>query len=302
MIRQSSFFVTLLLGTALFACPDVSFGKDADKSQKTGLSGNMAINLPGVDLPAYQAPESYSVDLVMQYADGEMVLKRFIDKGRVRTEINASGENFIMIEMNDEKGTMYTLMPEQKRATKTSLAMMEEMAGKQAESAAEAEPVVPETKIEDLGDEEMDGQAVKKLRMTSTEGVALGWFNRETGAPVRLESTVDGKETAMNWTNYTVAPQPEKLFQIPSDYEVTDMEQAMAQMKGMGMGSMAGNLAGGMAGGMAQNFGQSMGSSLGASLGGALGGPVGAIAGQYIGGKVGGMIGKKAASAVLPGQ
>jgi hypothetical protein len=292
-------------------------------SQGAGSDGVTAVTWPGIDLPAYKAPDAYSVDLVIDSPEGRMVMKQSVDKGRTRTDLNADGHDMVMIETGDEKGTMLMLMPEEKRAIKTSSAMMpgmaEQMAGKKAEEEAETAP--PDMKIEDLGDEALDGRMVKKLRMSFDEGSALGWFDKTTGAPLRLESTVDGKKTAMEWKNYTVEPQPENLFEVPKSYELMDMEQMMSQAKGMGgnmsgmmgagglmgvgaggMAGMAGGMAGNMASGMAQNFGQSMGGSLGATLGGALGGPIGSIAGQYIGGKIGRMIGKKVAKAVIPGQ
>jgi hypothetical protein len=208
----------------------------------------------------------------------------------------------VMIELGDEKGTTYLLSPKEKRAMKQTRAATEAMAPKKAAAGAEAAvPAAARVKVEDLGDETADGKPCRKLRMTVPEGSTLGWFEKASGAPVRMEGNVNGETTVLEWKNYKVAPQPAALFEVPKGYELTDMDEMMQKMKGMGgMGGMGGMM-GGMAGGMAQGMGQSMGASMGASLGGALGGPLGAMAGQYLGGKVGGMIGKKAASAVTPG-
>ena len=42
-------------------------------------------------------------------------MHRSVDKGRVRTDIDTDGERVAMIELGDEKGTSYTLMPKDKR-------------------------------------------------------------------------------------------------------------------------------------------------------------------------------------------
>jgi hypothetical protein len=246
-----------------------------------------------------------------------MVMKRFIDQGRIRTEMAGAGMDVVMIEMGDAKGTSLTLMPNEKRAFKQSREALESMVGEKTKQqvkegeAEEADAPPPDVKVEDLGDEMLDGKAVKKLRITVPEGASIGWFDKATGAPVRMEGVVGGETAVIEWKDYKVAPQPAKLFEAPKDYELTDMDEMMSKMKGMGgMGGMKGMMGGmggvggmnRMMGGMGQNMGQSMGGSLGASLGGSLGGPLGAVAGKYLGGKVGGMIGKKTAEAVTPGK
>jgi len=173
------------------------------------------------------------------------------------------------------------------------------------ESTATAAPP-PEIQAEDLGDETLEGRAVKKVRMTYGKDAqdVMGWFDKATGAPVRMESLVDGKKAIIEWKNRKVEAQPAELFAVPKGYEVTDMDEMMKKMGSMGggglpMGGMGvGSMAKGMAGGMAQGMAQGFGANLGATLGASIGGPLGGIAGQFIGGKIGGMIGKKAANAI----
>jgi hypothetical protein len=242
-------------------------------------------------------------------------MKRTIDGNRIRTEMKAEGQDMVMIEMGDEKETMYMLMPGEKRAIKQSrqamAAMVPEDAKKQGKEVAETPADV---KVDDLGEETIEGRVVKKMRFAVQGGQVLGWFDKASGAPLRMESDASGHKSSMEWRNFSPGPQPAKLFEVPKGYEVMDMDEMMAQMKSMqgkpGMGAMMGGMGGGMgggamgmakgyAGGMAQNFGSSMGGGFGASLGGALGGPLGAVAGQYIGGKIGGMVAKKATDTVL---
>ena len=304
-------------------------------SMGSGTSG--FLKAAGIDLPDYVEPPAYSVDLVIHSSEtADMVLKRFVDGGRIRTDISAQGQDISMIEMGDEKGTSYTVMPKQKMAIKQSREAMSEfsesVAKKQPQSKQETTPT-PEAnvKVEDLGDETLNGHAARKLRMSSKDGSALAWFDKATGAPLKMESTNDGKTSSIEWRDMKVGAQSPKIYDVPKGFEVTDMDEMMAKMKGMrasgggalggmagmaGMGCMAGlpgmgNIPGmagmggglnGMAGGMGANFGSQMGGQLGSTLGASLGGPLGAIAGHYIGGKIGGMIGRKAAQAIVPGN
>lgn len=281
-------------------------------------------SIGSIGLPHYVPPDAYRVDLVIRSPEGNMVMKRSIDHGRIRTEMNMAGTAVVMIELGDTRGTSLTLMPEEKRAIRQSREGMSAVVGDEVEAqigeshhAAELAP--PDARIEPLGEETLGGRVVKKLRMSMPEGSSLGWFDKVTGAPVRMEATVDGKTSAIEWKDWKVGPQPAKLFEAPKDYELMDMDEMMSNMKEMGGSSALKELIGGMGGpggmpglpggglngmmgGMGQNLGGRLGGSLGGSLGGALGGPLGAMAGQYLGGKVGGMIGRKAATAVTPGK
>jgi len=280
--------------------------------QKEGGKPQKSVKQSGfeaIGLPHYVAPEAFREDLVIQNEGKAITMKRFVDHGRSRTEMTSDGQSFVMMEMGDEKGTSYIVMPDEKRAMKQSSQGMSKAskevadATKKAKEAKSAPP--PDIQAEDLGEETLDGHAVKKVRMKYGKDAqeVMGWFDRQTGAPVRMESSVDGKKSVIEWKNRKVEPQPAELFAVPKGYEVTDMDEMMKKMGsmgggmpmgGMGVGSMAKGMAGGMVQGMGQNFGASLGSTLGASIGG----PLGGIAGQFIGGKIGGMIGKKAANAI----
>ncbi len=312
-MRISALLVVALGAVAMFPATTL-----AGEPKAVGAKANTG-GLASIDLPHYVAPDAYSVDLVIQSPKANMVMKRFIDHGRIRTEMNASGMDVVMIEMGDARGTSLTLMPKEKRAIKQSREGMASQMGDQAKAGvkgAESEgapQAPPDMRVEDLGDETLDGKPVKKVRISQPEGSSLGWFDKVTGAPVRMEGTVDGETAVIEWKDYKVAPQPAKLFEAPKEYDLTDMDEMLSKMKDMGgPGAMKGMMGGmpgmggmgvkGMMGGMGQSLGGNLGGSLGGTLGGALGGPLGALAGQYLGGKVGGMIGRKAVAAVTPGN
>jgi len=242
-------------------------------------------------MPHYAPPAAYSEDLVITASGQTMTMKRFVNGTKVRTDMNAQGQDFSMIELGDADGTMYNILPKDKRAIKmTARGMMGEMHAEASDSTGE-ETTPPGYKVEYLGEETLDGRSTKKFRMSTSDGSALGWFDANTGQPVRMEGQSDGKPAVMEWKNFKAAPQPAALFQVPKGYEVVDMDAMRAQMKGMpGMSGMMKNMAGGMMGGMGQ--------TMGTPLGGAIGGPLGAMAGGYLGGQIGNSLGHKAADKV----
>ena len=295
----------LLTGSALPAAPaEPQGGAPPAPLAKAAPAGSDSMGLP-----RYLEPPAYSVRLVIESDQAKgMVMHRFVDAGRIRTEITGGPQDLTMIEMGDEKGTSIILSPKEKKAIKQSLELMKELPGGMGKKMAEAKvsrdtvPHAPSMEVEDLGEETRDGKLVKKLQITTPDGTALGWFDKSTGAPVRIETTVDGKPSAIEWKDYKVGPQPAKLFEPPKDYEVLDLAEQMAQMKSMAGAAGMGSALNGMMGKMGEEYGHGMGASLGASLGGAFGGPLGAIAGEYLGGRIGGAIGRKTAQAITPGK
>jgi hypothetical protein len=297
--------VALALGIGLLHVAVASAGKPGTAAPPGGGAGpGPGITAAGsfAGLPRYVPPASFREDMVVQSEGKTIVMKRAYDGTKIRTEMNVEGKGLVMIELGDEKGSSYILMPDDKRAMKQSRAAMQEQVESMGKAGAvEDTAATPSTdvKVEDLGDDTVNGVTATKVRMTSPEGTALGWFDKTTGAPLRMEGEVDGKKSIVEWKDRKVEPQPAALFEIPKGYEVTDLDEQMAQMRQMS--SMAGSMkgmTGGMLGGMAEGMGQNMGAGFGSALGGAMGGPLGAMAGQYIGGKVGRMVGHKAAGAV----
>jgi hypothetical protein len=277
-----------------------------------GLLGGMTMGGP----PQWTPPDQYSVDLVMTNEGKSFTMKRFISGGKTRSEMSAEGREMIMLERPEDGGAIYNIMPSEKMAMKMTPGGFAEDAPKEDAKVEKAADV----KIESLGKEQLDGRAALKYRMTADKHTALGWFEESTGAPIRMEA----EGAVIEWKNFKPGPIPAKMFEVPKDYQVTDMDEMMKQMKSMrgaglgagaamsgavpgamsamrpGMGGMGGGLSG-MAGNYGSQMGSNMGQQFGSGVGAAFGGPLGAMAGGYIGGKVGGWLGRKTADAVTPG-
>jgi outer membrane lipoprotein-sorting protein len=240
-------------------------------------------------------PSSFSVEMVVQKDGQSFTIKRTVDGGKSRMDMSGQGHDMSMIQLDDDKRTMYTVSPERKMVIKQSMAaQMERMGKKGGNSAAEAAPkpdaqaesaADASNNIEYLGKETLDGKETEKYKVDYADGSGTMWLDAQTNYPLRMES----QGATVEFKNYRFGPQPAGTFQPPAGWEVKDFDAMMAGMPKNMMGGMASNMAGQMGGGL--------GGSLGSSLGGALGGPLGAMAGQFVGQKIGQSLGHKVAGA-----
>jgi hypothetical protein len=248
----------------------------------------------------------------MEYVqDGDRVtVRRFVSGTRSRMETKYDGQTFVNIQLGDAAGTMYVLMPEQKRAMKMSLSAMQGTTTSETDSGADTgtgalPTAAADPSMELVGTETVNGRPARKYRVDMPDADGFVWLDADREVPLRMEA--GGQVFDMK--NYDFAPVPEELFQVPKEYEVTDLDQMMEQMKksvstsGMAARGVAG-AAGARLGGAA---GSQFGATAGAAIGGALGGPIGAMIGSFLGGSFGKKAGSKvggaaagAAAGVIP--
>ena len=242
-------------------------------------------------------PAAFSVEMHMKDENGkDFVMTRTVDGDNNRMDMAMDGHKMTVISLGDAAKTTYMVDDEHKMVMKMSAAKQMEEARKHQKKTDEeppAEAQQPQGQIEALGHEKVNDRLANKFKVNyGDQGDGLMWMDAENNLPIRMES--QGK--TIDFTNYQFGPQPAEKFAPPKGYEVQDMDEMMAKMRGMGgMGGMAKGMAGGMIGGMAGN----MGGGLGSALGGALGGPIGSMVGQYVGSKIGQKLGNKAANAVV---
>lgn len=252
---------------------------------------------PGVSLPPYQEPPSYSETLVITSKGSQLEMRRFVDHGSIRTELSTAAGDMVMIELGDEHGTSYMLMPAEKMAIKQLQPRDASPAAASPERVGDgaSAPVPAGVRLEDLGTDRLGAVAAKKLRITAPEGVMLAWFDAASGAPLRMETKVGGEEGTLAWKDRKVGPQPPSLFHVPEGYQLIDMPE----MSAAGMVANAGlRMAADQASGALRGLGSNLGEGVGGSLGMALGGPLGGLVGRYVGGKVGGMLADQVSSTV----
>lgn len=197
-------------------------------------------------------------------------LKRFVDNGNTRMEIEAEGQQLVLIERPD-RGLTYMVMPEDPQFGKRYL----EDKVQDGESGQVAPPPSKETLV---GPEKVDGRPCMKYRIESEGQQAFLWTDAATRAPVRLQGKIDGSDALIEWKNYRAGAQRADLFEPPAGYERFRMPDVSKMM-----GSMGVNMGMGMLGGMGMNMASQAGSKVGTTVGTAVGGPVGGIIGGWIG-------------------
>jgi hypothetical protein len=226
----------------------------------------------------------FRVDMHVEQNGERLVMRRYVDGARSRMEIDADGEQFVVIEVGDANRTTYTLMPSIKRAMKSSLPPP-------AARSSEAGPLEsePDGVMELVGTEAIGGRAIEKYRVGMPESDGFVWIDPANQLPVRMEA--GGSRVEMR--NYDFSRLPAELFDVPKGYEIVDMNQ---MMKHFGPGRL---IAGGAAGSVGGHVGGEIAGNIGAGIGGAFGGPVGAMVGRYLGQRVGRQVGQKAGSAAV---
>ena len=219
---------------------------------------------------AWKEPAQYSVEWIMTFNGETKRLKRFVDGGKTRMEIEAEGQQLVLIERPD-RGLTYMVMPEDPQFGKRYMEdkFREEEPG---------QPPPPSPKERLVGSEKVDGRPCMKYRIESEGQQAFLWTDAKTHAPVRLQGKVDGSDALIEWKNYRVGAQKADLFEPPAGYERFRMPDVSKMM-----GSMGVNMGMGMLGGMGMNMASQAGSKVGTTVGTAVGGPVGGIIGGWVG-------------------
>lgn len=224
-------------------------------------------------LPMWKAPPAYSVDLVMTAQDETISMKRYIDNGRIRSEVNTGGQTLILIEPGGSKHVMYQLVPDQKMAIKEAV----------------PEGVIPDStaahpEVISLGKAVIDGIPTVHYRILDPNETVDAWFDAKTSAPVRMMSGPDSARTTIEWKNLVVAPQPAMLFVVPPGYRTVDMDSMLAEARGA-MGT-PGAVVGGVVGLPDET-------ALGEDIGDRFSGMLGRTATPYLDGQVGSWVGAK---------
>jgi len=236
---------------------------------------------------ANAASSAYRVDMVID-SDGErLVMRRYVDGNRSRTEFDSDGETIVTIEAGDAARTTYTIVPSMKRVMKSTLPQ-DAIPAPPPTSGAATTPDAANDGLELVGPETIDGRLTEKYRVNVADGDGFIWIDPSTQLPVRMEA--GGSRVDMR--NYDFSKPAPELFEIPKGYEVMDLD---AMMKGFNPARM---VAGGLVGAYAAKTGGNLGGNLGAGIGGTFGGPLGSMFGRSLGQKLGRALGQKAATVV----
>lgn len=178
---------------------------------------------------------SYSAWRHVATRDTEMKMREYHAPGKQRFEMQAQGQEMVMIHRADT-GRSWMLMPEMQAYMQTS-------ADRVAQSSGTGVEVVERTR---MGRETVSGHDAVKYRAVFRDSqgrTSSGyfWITEEHGIPIRTEmtqQTASGEQPLrMELTDLRVAAQPASLFEVPADYQVLP-----GGMPATGsMGGMSGN-------------------------------------------------------------
>jgi outer membrane lipoprotein-sorting protein len=173
----------------------------------------------------FEMSKQYSAEMVATTKDGrDMAQKIYSDDGKVRSEMNSSGMQMVMIVRPDLK-KVYNVMVAQKMAMEMNYDPTRFPVPGTTDSGAKYELVGPDT---------VDGVSCTKYKMTAKDGKVFDfWIDTDKKAPVKMVAE-DGAIT-MVWKNFVAGPQDSSLFEVPSGYQVMKMPTG-AGMPGGGMG------------------------------------------------------------------
>jgi hypothetical protein len=273
----------------------------------TWVIASMAQTTSAGVLPApWTPPAEYSLDMEVQSKEDTFVIHRAVSMGRTRSVIELpSGEEVVVLELADDAGTVYTLLPELgigiKQTAATAEALAHELEEERLETTGELEEDVAITpaQIQHMKKQTVDGVPCNLYAITVNGHTACTWNDVETQRPVRMQAG----DNRIFWKNYVAGPQDEELFQVPADYEIQDMDLLIEDLNAAGMGSIVEAVPGpggmnawggnGMGLGIAAQLGSGLGAGFDAGLATALDGTLGAMASQYLEGTVGDMLGNE---------
>jgi hypothetical protein len=180
--------------------------------------------------------QQFSADMISSGGGSHAPSKLYVANGKIRME-PAGGKGSIIID--SAAGTAVVLVPAQK------LVIDAKQMGASSRFMAPLDPDNPCPQWEKIahdadpseggawtckriGPETVNGRATVKFEATSPKGEQdFGWIDRRLKFVVKSQSA---KGEGMELQNIQEGAQPASLFEIPADYQKTDMKEMMQRM------------------------------------------------------------------------
>lgn len=167
--------------------------------------------------PPFEMDKQYSAEVMVMMKDGTTLRgKTYMDGTKMRSEMNMSGMDTVIIIRKDEQ-KMFMVLDAQK--------MVMEMPYDPTRFQGAEASFGPSGKFEVVGPESSDGIPCTKYKVTTDtdKKVYYFWLDLEHKVPVRMEA--EDHAVIVKWRNYKAAPQDSALFDPPGNYQVMPMPQ-----------------------------------------------------------------------------
>lgn len=216
MNHRRGLFIFVLVSVALLGRP------------AAGSGGKMMFEQMDPDV-------SYSARRVVETEQGSMTMREFHAPGKKRMEMNAQGQDMVMI-FHTDTGKGWMLIPQMKMYMEASAGDVQQRSGAGYEVLEQTEE----------GKEEINGYATTKYKgifrdPQGRKGGGYFWLTEEHGIPIKsdiIQNTADGKmRVHMELTDLELGPQPASLFEVPQSYQA--MPGNMSGMLGGSSGGQA---------------------------------------------------------------
>ncbi|MFN8673892.1 MAG: hypothetical protein U0457_17660 [Candidatus Sericytochromatia bacterium] len=218
----------------------------------------------GVMQPAFSVPSSFelvaesnvtaqgkkiSFNTKMSYSDKKMRM----DNDIVTTEKMPAGMNKSIMILDQSKNIAYTLLPSQKQAMKIDMEMMKKMGGANnnmnMSTSFMENPEKTKEQLKKMGGKMVGAETVLGHMCdiwTATQDIPMGnkgekekadvkiWLASKLGIPLKMIITSKKQGEIMNMKAKSVKTDVKfdsSLFEVPSNYQVTDMQKMLEQMK-----------------------------------------------------------------------
>lgn len=196
------------------------------------------------------ANQKMTINSKMSYSDKKVRMENeIITKEKLPQGMNKS----IMI-MDSSKKIAYTLMPQNKSAMKIDMAVMEKMQGASGSGAGltsqfVSDPSQVQSQIKKMGGKMVGAESIlgylcdiwsmnQEIQVaqdgTKEKATVKIWLSNKLSIPLKMEVTSPKKGNFISMKAKSLKTDvklPDSLFEVPSGYQVIDMNEMMKKMK-----------------------------------------------------------------------
>ncbi|MFH0847119.1 MAG: DUF4412 domain-containing protein [Chloroflexota bacterium] len=136
----------------------------------------------------------------------------WVKKNKMRMEMSFQGIAAIGLVDLDAQ-TMYTYIPSQNIAVKTSVDQASKPATQEVSSIADYNP-------KNLGTESINGVVCYILEYNFEGNVSKMWISQDRGLPVKVEQTTTEGKTISEFKDYDFSDIPDSMFELPAGVQI----------------------------------------------------------------------------------
>lgn len=192
---------------------DQKAGQPADAISMAELTGKFA-SIPGM---------YFEMDMEVPELGKMSTAKFWIKDNNMRNEMESpDGSGTLIYIVYGDQQEAYMILGDN-IAMRIDIAQAMEGVTKPGDTYAD----IDETKAQLVGQETINGKDCAVFEVSEGSENVKYWIWKEYGFPVKVEITVDGQTTTVEYKNVKVEDIPDSMFEIPAGIEIVDMSDMM---------------------------------------------------------------------------